>query len=149
MREIEGDWCDKKLVSSGCWNEVTAITPYHPKDLSCFRTPARWTLSPKPMDDWILREVLWGLGSFGGKEPFSAGRFGLCCFFGSIVAGELLYLLRYMAQHGRQSGFFNYLVPVLGCLIVQFITLASTIWLVYWPSSGEYPVCIGSYISSY
>ena len=94
------------------------------------------------MDPWIFAEIWWKDAKVVGSEPFNAGRFGLCCFFGAIVAGELLYLLINMAQHGRQFAFFNYLIPVLGCLIVQFITLAIAMWLAYVPLLEYYLVCI-------
>ena len=100
------------------------------------------------MDTWIIGEVWWEDARIDGEEPLNAGRFGLCCFFGFIVAVELLYLLTNMAQHGKQFAYFNFLIPVLGCLIVQFITLAGVIWLAYVPWREGYPVCIASYISS-
>ena len=100
------------------------------------------------MDTWIFDEVWWKDARVDGEEPYNAWRFGLCCFFGSIVAGELLYLLRNMSKHGREFVFFNFLIPVLGCLIVQFITLAGAMWVAYMPWREEYPVCIASYTSS-
>ena len=94
------------------------------------------------MDPWIPDEVRLEYARVDGKGPFNAGRFGLCCCFGAIVAGELLYILINMVQHGRQFAFFNFLIPVLCCLIVQFITLASAMWLAYVPWRENYPVCI-------
>jgi len=73
-----------------------------------FKPPVRWTLSPKPMDTWVGDEIWLKYARVDGEERFNAARFGLYCFFGSIVAGELLYLLRNMARYGRKFAFFNF-----------------------------------------
>ena len=100
------------------------------------------------MDIWVDDEVRWEGARAEGEEPFNAVRFGLCCVCGCIVAGELLYLLINTARYGRQFAFFNFLIAILGCLIIQYITLAIAMWLAYVPWSGYYPVCIASCISS-
>jgi hypothetical protein len=115
--------------------------------LRCFGPSVRPTLSPKPMDIWASDEARWWSARVYGEEPFNAVRFGFSCLFGSIVAGELLYLLINTARHGKQFAFLNFMIPVLACLIVQFIVLAGAMWLAYVPWRTRYPVCIASYIS--
>jgi len=103
------------------------------------------------MDIWVNDEVLWKDAKVDGKERFIAVRFGLCIFFGSVVAGELLYLLINMARHGRHGrkfAFFNFLIAVLSCLIVQFMALAYTMWFAYRPWRENVPVCIAYDTSS-
>jgi len=102
------------------------------------------------MDIWVSDEIRWEGARVDGEGPFNAARFGLYCFFGSIVAGELLYLLIKMVRHGkhgRKFAFFNFLIAVLICLIVQFITLAIAMWFAYLPWRENIPVCIASYTS--
>jgi hypothetical protein len=101
------------------------------------------------MDIWVDDEVWSKDARVDGEGPLNAIRFGLCCIFGSIVTGELLYLLRNLARYGRNFAFSNYLIAVLSCLIVQFITLAIAIWFAYVPWRDNVPVCIASYIRSY
>ena len=94
------------------------------------------------MDPWITGEIWWRSTRGVGKESLNAGRFALCCFFGAIVAGELLYLLRNMARHGKQSAIYNFLPSTLASLTVQFIALAIAMWFAYAPWRNNYPVCI-------
>jgi len=103
------------------------------------------------MDIWVVDEFSLLGARVDGEEPFNAARFGLCIFFGSIVAGELLYLLINMARHGRHGrkfAFSNFLLTALSCLIIQFITVACTMWFAYKPWRDYLPVRIVSYISS-
>ena len=100
------------------------------------------------MDTWVDDEIWLKDARAKGEEPFNAVRFGLCCVFGCIVAGELLYLLRNTVRYGRHLAFFNFLTAMLSCLIVQYITLAIAMWLAYVPWHGIYPVCITPYIRS-
>ena len=97
------------------------------------------------MDIWVNGEIWFEEARvISGGERFNAARFGLCCFFGSIVAGELLYLLIFMSRYGRKTAFFNFLIAVLSCLIFQFITLAIAMWFAHLPWSENIPVCIAS-----
>ena len=57
MREIEGDWCDKKLVSSGCWNEVTSL-------LSPLTIRRNLVASGHPLVG-LFHQNRWIIGSFG------------------------------------------------------------------------------------
>ena len=104
----------------------------------------RWTLSPPPMDIWVDGDIWPQVASAESEKPFNVVSFGLCCACGSIIAGELLYLLIKTARYGRHFAFFNFVIAILGCLIVQFFTLAIAMWLAYVPN---YPVCIARYIS--
>jgi len=99
------------------------------------------------MDTWVGDEIWLKYARVDGEARFNAARFGLYCLFGSIVAGELLYLLRNMARYGRKFAFFNFLIAILSCLIFQFMALAIAMWFTYLPWRENVPVCIAPYTS--
>lgn len=97
------------------------------------------------MDIWLTDEVWWRYARIEGEGPFNCARFAIYCLFGSIVGGELLYILIKTARGGQRIAPFNLMIPVLGFLLAQFIILVSAMWLSYAPWRPVYPVCAGSY----
>jgi hypothetical protein len=97
------------------------------------------------MDRWATDEVWWHPARVDGEAPWNRLRFAVYCFLTLIVMAELLYLLITTARHGQRIAPFNFMIPALGCLIVQFAMDAVAMWFAYSDWRPVYLVCITFY----